>query len=80
MARRRHKPEQIIRKLRQPDRLLGEGADISDAARHLEVSEATYQSVAEPVRRHEGRRRQAACPWPCESPHPWPTKVPTSMT
>ncbi len=43
MARRRHTPEQIIRKLREADRLLGEGAEIADVARHLEVSEATYQ-------------------------------------
>ena len=42
MARRRHTPEQIIRKLREADRLLGEGADVADVARHLEVSEQTY--------------------------------------
>jgi transposase-like protein len=42
MARRRHTPEQIIRKLREADRLLGEGAELADVARHLEVSEQTY--------------------------------------
>jgi transposase-like protein len=42
MARRRHTPEQIVRKLREADRLLGEGAEIADVARHLEVSEQTY--------------------------------------
>jgi putative transposase len=42
MARRRHTPEQIIRKLREADRLLAEGADIADVARHLEVAEQTY--------------------------------------
>jgi putative transposase len=42
MARRRHTPEQIIRKLREADRLLAEGADVTEAARHLEVSEQTY--------------------------------------
>jgi putative transposase len=40
--RRRHTPEQIIRKLREADRLLAEGAQIADVARHLEVTEATY--------------------------------------
>ena len=40
--RRRHSPEQIVRKLREADRLLGEGAVIADVARHLEVSEATF--------------------------------------
>ena len=42
MARRRHTPEQIIRKLREADRLLGEGGGLADVARHLEVSEQTY--------------------------------------
>ena len=42
MARRRHTPEQIVRKLREADRLLGEGADVAAVARHLEVSEQTY--------------------------------------
>ncbi len=42
MARRRHTPEQIIRKLREADRLLGEGAGVAEVARPLEVSEQTY--------------------------------------
>jgi len=42
MARRRHTPEQIIRKLGEADRLLGEGADVAEVARQLEVSEQTY--------------------------------------
>jgi putative transposase len=41
MARRRNTPEQIIRKLREAGRLLGEGADVAEVARHLEVSEQT---------------------------------------
>ncbi len=39
--RRRHTPEQIIRKLREADRLLGEGQDVSAVAKQLEVSEQT---------------------------------------
>ena len=42
MKRRRHTPEQIIRKLREADRLLGEGKTIPELARALEVSENTY--------------------------------------
>ena len=42
MKRRRHTPEQIIRKLREADRLLGEGATIPDVAKALEVSENTF--------------------------------------
>ncbi len=40
--RRRHTPEQVVRKLREADRLLGEGASVADVARRLEVSEATF--------------------------------------
>lgn len=43
MANRRwHTSEQIVRKLREADRLWGEGAEIADVARHLEVSEAMF--------------------------------------
>jgi transposase len=42
MKRRRHTPEQIIRKLREADRLLAEGHEIPEVAKTLEVSEATY--------------------------------------
>jgi transposase-like protein len=41
MARRRHTPEQVVRKLREADRLLGEGKDLAEVARQLEVSEQT---------------------------------------
>jgi putative transposase len=41
MKRRRHTPEQIVRKLREADRLLGEEKDIAEVVRRLEVSEAT---------------------------------------
>jgi putative transposase len=42
MKRRRHTPEQIVRKLREADRLLAEGRDVPEVAKDLEVSEATY--------------------------------------
>ena len=42
MKRRRNTPEQIIRKLREADRLLGEGQTVPEAGKALEVSEATY--------------------------------------
>ena len=42
MKRRRHTPEQIIRKLREAERLLAEGQEIPEVAKQLEVSEATY--------------------------------------
>ena len=41
-SRRRHTPEQVVRKLREADRLLGEGSSVADVARHLGVSEQTF--------------------------------------
>lgn len=41
MKRRRHTPDQIVRKLRVADQLQAEGKDQAETARHLEVSEAT---------------------------------------
>jgi hypothetical protein len=41
MARRRHTPEQIIRTLREADRLLAEGAEVADVARHLDAASIT---------------------------------------
>jgi putative transposase len=42
MKRRRHTSEQIVRKLREADRLLAEGQEVPEVAKRLEVSEATY--------------------------------------
>jgi putative transposase len=42
VKRRRHTPEQIIRKLREAERLLGEGKKIPEAAKELGISEQTY--------------------------------------
>jgi putative transposase len=42
MKRRRHTPEQVVRKLREADRLLGEGMELPEVTKQLEVSEATY--------------------------------------
>jgi putative transposase len=40
--RKRHSPEQIIRKLRDADAMLNAGKDQAAALQALEVSEATY--------------------------------------
>jgi putative transposase len=40
MKRHRHTPEQIVRKLREGDRLLNEGKDIAEVLRHLEIARA----------------------------------------
>lgn len=42
-ARRRYAPEQVIRKLKVADRLLGEGLGVAEVAKRLEVSERTLR-------------------------------------
>ena len=42
MKRRRHTPEQVIRKLAEGDRLLAQGQSIEEVARHLEITESTW--------------------------------------
>jgi putative transposase len=42
MKRRRHTPEQIVRKLREAERMLGEGKAIPEVAKELEVSENMF--------------------------------------
>jgi transposase-like protein len=42
MKRQRHTPEQIVRKLREGERLLNEGKDITEVLRQLEVSESSW--------------------------------------
>ena len=42
MKRRRHTPEQIIRKLAEGDKLLAEGKSIDEVCRHLEITESTW--------------------------------------
>jgi putative transposase len=41
-TRRRHTPEQIIRKLREAERLQGEGRSIAEVTKALEISEQTF--------------------------------------
>lgn len=48
MKRKKHKPEQIVRKLRTAETRLAGGASVAEVCRELEVSEATY---------HRWRRR-----------------------
>jgi putative transposase len=40
--KKRHTPEQIVRKLREADDLLAAGAPIPEVARQLGISEATF--------------------------------------
>jgi putative transposase len=51
MKGKKHRPEQVIRKLRKAEARLAEGATVPEICRELEVSEATY---------HRWRRRYGA--------------------
>ena len=42
MKRKRHTPEQIVRKLREGDRMLNEGTELTEVLRHLEVSDSSW--------------------------------------
>lgn len=41
-SRKRHTPEQVVRKLGQADRMLADGQDVAAVCRELGVSEQTY--------------------------------------
>ena len=42
MAKKRHKPEEIVAKLRQVDVLTGQGKSIAEAVKTIAVTETTY--------------------------------------
>ena len=42
MARKRHKPEEIVAKLRQVDVLTAQGTSVAEAVRSIAVTEVTY--------------------------------------
>jgi transposase len=42
MARKRHKPEEIVAKLRQVEILTGQGKSITEAVKTIAVTETTY--------------------------------------
>jgi putative transposase len=42
MKRHRHTPEQVVRKLREGERLLNDGKDLTEVVRTLEISEPTW--------------------------------------
>ncbi len=41
-TRKKHTPEQVVRKLATADRRLNEGTGVADVCRELQVSEQTY--------------------------------------
>lgn len=55
MKRTRHTPEQVIRKLRDAERMLAEGKDLQEVCRRLEISVQTYHRWA---KQYQGMRRE----------------------
>jgi putative transposase len=54
--RRRHTPDQIIRKLAEGSKLLGAGQELADVCRHLENAESTWHRWFAQVPEVCGRR------------------------
>ena len=42
MKRRRHTPDQVIRKLAEGEKLLGQGKSLDEVVRHLKITESTW--------------------------------------
>jgi len=55
MKRTRHTPEQVIRKLRDAERMLAEGKDLQEICRRLEISVQTYHRWQ---KQYQGMRRE----------------------
>jgi hypothetical protein len=77
ISRRRHAPEQVVRKLREADRLLGEGIELPEVFKALEVSEQMYYRwrnqfggmKADDVKRLKERLSLRGGVQPCDSCH-----------
>jgi len=69
VKRRRHTPEQVIRKLREAERMLAEGKRVPEVAKALEVSEQSFHRwrlqcgamTAEDVKRLRELERENVC-------------------
>ena len=55
MKRTRHTPEQVIRKLREAERMLAEGTELPEVCRSLEISVQTYHRWQ---KQYQGMRRE----------------------
>ena len=60
MPQKKHKPEEIVAKLRQVDVLVSQGQSVAEAVRSISVTPFTYIPLAQGVRRPEDRPGEAA--------------------
>ncbi len=70
MKRRRHTPGQAVRRVREGERMLGSGSELTEVLRHLEITESTWRrwrraSTVRPSA--DPRRRPAALRPSCVS-------------
>jgi hypothetical protein len=79
MTRRRHTPEQIVRKLREADRLLGEGAEVPEVAKALTENARLKRIMAGDARVHRrGVPGRVLCPARAASAAPRSSAAPTA--
>jgi len=52
MSRKRHKPEEIVAKLRQVDVLVAQGTPVADAIRSIGVTEVDHHRELATARQH----------------------------
>lgn len=60
VKRHRHTPEQVIRKLREGEKILNESKDLTEVLRPPRDLRGHLEPVAQPVRGNEGGRGQTA--------------------
>ncbi|MGD6910716.1 transposase, partial [Micrococcus luteus] len=90
-SRKRHTPEQVVRKLGQADRMLADGQDVAAVCRELGVSEQTYyrwrnqygglkaddaKRLKELEKQNATLKRLLACQGPLSSAHRRPVFLP----
>ena len=54
--RRRHTPDQIIRKLAEGNKLLGTGQELAEVCRHLQIAESTWHRWYGGMKANEAKR------------------------
>jgi hypothetical protein len=70
MKKRRHTPEQVIRKLAEGDKLLNQGEDLAEVCRQLEIAESTWHPVS-PRRRGRSSKGCSTTPRGGRAGGPW---------
>ncbi len=62
MSRKRHKPEEIVSKLRQVDVLVSQGQSVADAIRTIGITEVDHRRELETALQHQAAARLIGLP------------------